>query len=207
MERHRVYLISPANAGGERAKLLLAPHANFDLATRLRNEGITLGEAYAFISGLYFRGKLAYATAFATPPPNSPGAFVITGQGLIPPETVVTLAQFMLIAAVPIDIANPHYRAAVERDCRSLHASTGENCDFVLLGSVASVKYIEPMSSVFGPRLLFPEEFVGRGDMSRGGLLLRCARAREGLHYVPVGDATRHGPRPPRLPKLGFSGA
>jgi hypothetical protein len=36
--------------------------------------------------------------------------------------------------------------------------------------------------------------------MSRGGLLLRCARAGTELPYVGVRDAVRRGPRPPRLP-------
>jgi hypothetical protein len=64
------------------------------------------------------------------------------------------------------------------------------------------VKYLAPMVGVFGERLLFPVEFVGRGDMSRGGLMLRCARAGTELTYAPVGSVTRHGPRPPRLPRL-----
>jgi len=41
--------------------------------------------------------------------------------------------------------------------------------------------------------------FVGRGDMSRGGLLLRSVRYEVELDYVPVAGAVRHGPRPPRL--------
>ena len=41
--------------------------------------------------------------------------------------------------------------------------------------------------------------FVGRGDMSRGGLLLRHARSGVELDYLPLRGATRHGARPPRL--------
>src|SRR5437870_5647388 len=40
---------------------------------------------------------------------------------------------------------------------------------------------------------------VGRGDMSRGGLLLRQAAADVELTYVPIAGAVRHGPRPPKL--------
>ena len=66
----------------------------------------------------------------------------------------------------------------------------------MLLGSVATGKYLGPMFAIFGHRLLFPEEFAGRGDMSRGGLLLpRAARAGEQLRYAPVGEMTRHGAR------------
>ena len=72
----------------------------------------------------------------------------------------------------------------------------------VLLGSIASAKYVDILLEVFGDRLLFPVEFVGRGDMSRGGLLLRSVRAGEQLTYVPVRGAVRHGPRPPKLPPI-----
>jgi hypothetical protein len=200
---HRIFLLSPANAAGERGRLLSRPNANFDLALRLRSGGATLGEAFAFISGLYFRGKLAYAQAFAAPPSGVPGAFVITsGHGLMPPETAITLEQFERIASIPIDSTEARYREPLERACRTLDEIAGPECEFVLLGSVATLKYLEPMFGVFGHRLLFPEEFIGRGDMSRGGLMLRCARAGLELTYAPLGNLTRHGPRPPRLPKL-----
>ncbi|PWT99873.1 MAG: hypothetical protein C5B51_26335 [Terriglobia bacterium] len=198
-----MFLLSPAHAGGERAKLLLRPDANFDLATRLRRGGAALGEVFAFISGLYFRGKLAYAQAFAAPPEGVPGAFVIGGgYGLMPPDTVITYEQLQQIASIPIDIAEPRYLEPLERACRILDEIAGPECDFILLGSVATVKYLEPMFAVFGHRLLIPEEFIGRGDMSRGGLMLRSSRAGTQLSYVPIGKLTRHGPRPPRLPKI-----
>ncbi len=203
-KRRRIFLLSPANAGGDRARLLMRPGASFDLAARLQRQGAPLGEAFTFISGLYFRGKVAYAAAFAAPPEGVPGAFVITsGCGLVPPETVVTMDQLRQIASVPIDAAEARYRQPLENSCRILDEIAGPDCDFVLLGSVATLKYLEPMFGIFGHRLLFPEEFVGRGDMSRGGLLLRCARGGTQLTYVPLGNLTRHGKRPPKLPKLG----
>jgi hypothetical protein len=199
---HRIFLLSPANAGGQRARLLFNELAPFALAQRLRREGAPLGDVFAFISGLYFRGKLAYSKAFAAPPAGLPAAFVITaGAGLVPPETVVTLAQLQQIAAVPVDAADARYRLPLERHCRELDELAGPDCDFVLLGSVASLKYLEPLVAVFGERLLFPPDFVGRGDMSRGGLMLRCARAGIELSYIPAGMTARHGTRPPRLPK------
>jgi hypothetical protein len=202
MPRRRIYLLSPANCGGPRAELLLAPHGKSDLARRLRSEGATLGEIFSFISELYFRGKLAYAQTFADPPPDVPGVLIITTAGLILPHTVVKLDQLQQLAGVPIDAADPRYRLPLERDCRALHASAGADTDFVLLGSVATGKYLEPMSAILGDRLLFPEIFVGRGDMSRGGLLLRSVRAGERLTYAPLGTLTRHGARPPKLPRL-----
>ena len=72
----------------------------------------------------------------------------------------------------------------------------------MLLGSIATVKYLEPLVRTLGTRLLYPVAFAGRGDMSRGGLLLRAARSGVELEYEPLGEATRHGPRPPKLPKL-----
>jgi predicted kinase len=198
--RHRIFLLSPAFAGGKRAQVLLRPGASFELAVRLRREGVPLGEAFAFMSGLYFRGKLAYSKAFATPPADIPGVFVVTaGSGLVPPETMITLEQLQYIASIPIDSGDVRYREPLERACRTLDEIAGQNCDFVLLGSVATLKYLEPMFGVFGHRLLFPEEFAGRGDMSRGGLMLRCVRAGLQLTYVPLGNLTRHGPRPPKL--------
>jgi predicted kinase len=202
-QRHRIFLLSPAFAGGKRAQILLRPGADFELAARLRREGIPLGEAFAFMSGLYFRGKLAYAGAFASPPPDIPGSFVITGgSGLVPPETIVTIEQLEYIATIPIDAADARYREPLERACRTLDELAGPSTDYVLLGSVATLKYLEPMVGVFDSRLLFPEEFAGRGDMSRGGLMLRCASAGVQLTYVPLGKLTRHGPRPPKLPPM-----
>jgi hypothetical protein len=200
MSAHRIFLLSPANLHGQRGLLLARPEAAFDLALRLRCGRATLGETFAFVSGLYFRGKIAYAEAFAAPPEGIPGAFVIAaGLGLVPPETPISVAHLNEIASVPIDAGNARYRGPLERDCRTLYEIAGGDCDFILLGSVATVKYLEPMSAIFGERLLFPREFIGRGDMSRGGLMLRCARAGMELTYDPVGAATRHGPRPARL--------
>ena len=69
MPPFRIFLLSPAHCGGKRAELLLNDRASFSLAVRLRSEaGATLGEAFSFLSGLYFRGKLAYADHFARPP-------------------------------------------------------------------------------------------------------------------------------------------
>lgn len=202
-KQHRVFLLSPANASGTRAQLILRDRAPFGLAARFRREGLPLGEVFSFISGLYFRGKLAYARAFAAAPGAVEGVFVITSsRGLVPPETMVTLEELRKISVVPIVASDSRYRAPLEHDARKLAALVGENCEIVLLGSIASPKYVEPLLGVFGERLVFPAEFVGRGDMSRGGLMLRCARAGTQLTYVSVATAVRHGPRPAKLPKL-----
>jgi hypothetical protein len=193
MATPRVFLLSPANSGGERAQLLFNPRARFDLAHRLRTEGATLGEVFAFLSGLYFRGKLAYAERFGLP------LVITTNTGLVPAGTHVTLDTLRAAARVNIKAANPRYRRPLLASARTVAEHLGPDRAVTLLGSIASDKYVEALLSVFGERLTFPLEFVGRGDMSRGGLLLRCVRDGQELTYVPVAGAVRHGPRPPRL--------
>jgi hypothetical protein len=183
--------------------MILSDRATFDLALRLQQQGAPLGAIYAFISGLYFRGKLAYAEAFASPPEGLTGSFVITpGRGLLPPELPITMEELRQIATVPVDADEPRYRAPLERDARILDGLGGPDCHYILLGSLATEKYVEPLLEIFGERLLVPVDFAGRGDMSRGGLLLRCARSRVELGYIRADRAVRHGPRPPRLPKV-----
>ena len=100
---------------------------------------------------------------------------------------------------MPVDHAEARYRAPLLRDLGAL-ARSWADAEVVLLGSIASDKYAEPLRGVLGARLLFPAEFVGRGDMSRGGLMLRCVEGRRELRYVPLEGAARRGSRPERLP-------
>jgi len=205
----RVFLLSPAHCGGRRAQLLFRDEAGFDLARRLRSrDGAPLGEVFSFLSGLYFRGKLAYAHAFARAAAGDPGVLVITPcQGLRPPEIRVGLPLLRRYGRVGIDPTDPRYRRPLVRDARALAEALGDRpeSDVVLLGSVATAKYVEPLLEVFGPRLVFPADFAGRGDMSRGGLLLRCVDEGRELDYVPLRTATRHGPRPaPLQPARGL---
>src|SRR5690349_19263132 len=202
-EYHRVFLLSPANSSGERMQMLLRPAAQFDLARRLRAGAATLGEAFEFTSGLYFRGKLAYARKFARPPQGVPGALVIApGAGLVPADAAVDAEQIVRLGKIPVDARDHRFRIPLEDTARLVRGALPAEAEIVLLGSVASDKYVAPLLGVFGERLLFPPTFVGRGDMSRGGLLLRCARSGEELAYAPVRGAVRHGPRPPKLPRL-----
>lgn len=195
----RLFLLSPAHAGGKRAQLLLNDNASFALAERLRRPGgVPLGEAFSFVSGLYFRGKVTYARRFARPPAGRPGVYVITAsRGLVPEETCVGPGDLREFAGVDIHSADPRYRAPLERDLAALLAIRG--AEIVLLGSIATGKYVDVLLEMAGGRLLFPVEFVGRGDMSRGGLLLRAARAGTELEYAPVAGAVRRGPRPVKL--------
>ncbi len=126
---------------------------------------------------------------------------ITAGAGLVPPDVRVTAAELRAFATIPIDPRDPRYRAPLERDVAAL-ARAAPRAEVVLLGSVASGKYVDVLLGALGDRLVFPDAFVGRGDMSRGGLMLRCVRAGQELTYVPVAGALRSGPRPPRLPKL-----
>jgi hypothetical protein len=180
--------------------MLFSPNAHFDLAQRLQNSSVPLGEVFSFISGLYFRGKLAYAERFNNPPPGVPGVHIITAaSGLLLPHEPMTLAKLKSISASRVDPENPAYRKPLDRDAFRLRELAGTETQVVLLGSIATEKYAQPLLEVFGERLLFPREFVGRGDMSRGGLLLRCCSSGSPLEYLPVLGGTRRGPRPPKL--------
>jgi len=180
--------------------MLLREQADFDVARRLREGCASIGEVYTFISGLYFRGKIAYAEAFRAALAGIPPVLVIVpGAGLVPPHTVIDLEQLRAIADVPVAEENAIYRDTLQRSAATLDRHAGPACSYVLLGSIASGKYTGPLLEIFGERLLFPSDFIGRGDMSRGGLMLRCARSGTELPYVPVKGALRHGARPPRL--------
>jgi hypothetical protein len=205
----QIFLLSPANCAGRRASMVMSERATFNLAVQLRTrDGAPLGDVFAFLSGLYFRGKLAYARAFARPPdPESPisgaGSFVITpNAGLRAIDTLVTLDALRNFARVDIAIDNPRYRKPLEQSAKALAQDIGPDCLVILLGSIASPKYVDVLLAIFGDRLLFPIEFVGRGDMSRGGLLLRRAADGVELDYVAVAGAVLHGARPPKLPPL-----
>jgi len=190
------FLLSPAYCAGRRAKILLRPDSTLAIAERLRAGSLTLGDAFSFCSGLYFRGKITYARRFA---PEA--TFVITPtRGLQPPDTVVTADLIREFAGVDIASDDVRYREPLERDLRALAAQLPADARVVLLGSVATGKYVDVLVRSLGRTLHFPPSFVGRGDMSRGGLLLRHAAGGVELDYsVLEPNVKRRGPRPPRL--------
>lgn len=196
----RVFLLSPARCDGRRAQMLLNPEAGFDLARRIREpRGAPIGEVFSFLSGLYFRGKLAYATAFGEPI----GGFVITtDRGLVTPDTLITRADLLAFSKVDLATAGKRYVAPLRKHAERLADDLPAESLIVLLGSIATGKYCDTLTAVFGTRLVFPSTFVGRGDMSRGGLLLRHARDGRELDYESVLGAVRHGKRPPKLERL-----
>ncbi len=203
MSALRIFLLSPARLDGVRAQQLFAPKTSFTLARDLRTrDGVPIGDVYRFLSSLYFRGKLAYARRFGRAGDGwlAAGALVITpSRGLLPPVSRVCLEHLEEFREVPIGADEPRFRKPLVRDAALLREALGPDGRAILLGSIATPKYTEPLREALGDRLLFPKELIGRGDMSRGGLLLRCVESGTELTYEPLGDQPRRGPRPPKL--------
>jgi len=201
----RVFLLSPAHSGGKRAALLTRPAASFELARQVQIGAATLGDVFSFCSGLYFRGKLTYARHFAE---SSLAVRIITpSRGLVSPDTSIGIHDLAEFADVAVDSAEPRFTGpltATSLDVAALGAG-----EVILLGSVATGKYLDTLLPIFGDRLLFPEEFAGRGDMSRGALLLRAVTAGQELNYAPVLPVRRakaRSERPSRKIKKSIAG-
>jgi hypothetical protein len=197
---NRVFILSPARAGGRRAQLLTRHDATFELARQVQIGDAALGDVFAFCSGLYFRGKLTYARRFARPIEGVVGVQVITpSRGLLSADVRVGSAELLEFAKVAVDVDEPRFTEPLLQSAERLAAMS---CEVVLLGSVATGKYVDCLLPILGRRLLFPSDFVGRGDMSRGGLLLRCAARNEELNYIPLSGAVRCGRRAAKLSAL-----
>jgi hypothetical protein len=199
-----VFLLSPAYCGGRRAKLLLREGSSMALAIKLAEGTLPLGEAFSFMSGLYFRGKVAYASAFGRRVDPGPTAFVITPtRGLQPPDVLIDRDVIEEFATLDVAHDEPRYRDPLVADACRLATVLADDARVVLLGSVATAKYLDVLADAFDARLYFPAAFIGRGDMSRGGLMLRSADSGQELEYLSFASATtRRGPRPPKLAPL-----
>jgi hypothetical protein len=191
----RIFLLSPANLSGLRAKQLASPRATFDLAVQYRSEqGVAIGDAFAFMSSLYFRGKISYARRFAVPSPlvGGDGIFVITsGYGLVAPDWRLNEERMKRMKKIDVDASTRSYTKPLKEHADLLHRALDDDAEVVLLGSVATGKYVDVLRPILGNRLRFPAVFAGLGDMARGGLMLRAARAGKELEYTTL-DAPRH---------------
>lgn len=194
-----LFLLSPAIVTGLRAKQLMSIRATFELARRYRTaEGVEIGDAFAFMSALYFRGKLAYARRFAQPSAavGGDGIFVITsGFGLVPADWRITAERMKRMQKIDIDLATRNYVKPLQHDAQLIARALANEPDaqVVLLGSIATGKYVDVLRPLFGEKLRFPSAFAGLGDMARGGLMLRAARTGQELEYVTL-DANRKRP-------------
>jgi hypothetical protein len=197
----RLFLLSPAHVGGLRAALLLNPKAPFALAREFHTKGLSLAAVFTFASGLYFRGKITYASHFAQATRGDLVRVITSNAGLVDPATPVGPTEITAYGATDIDLLDPRYHRPLLRHARALAKKIGPDGTVILLGSIATPKYRDLLLRVFGDRLLFPRDFVGRGDMSRGALLLRAARANRELPYEKVRDAVLTGRRAPRAPR------
>jgi hypothetical protein len=190
----RIFLLSPAHSGGKRAAMLTRPEATFELARQVQIGAASLGEVFAFCSGLYFRGKLAYARHFAEPPDGVPGVQIITpSRGLVAAETLVGTRDLSEFATIPVDRKDSRFTGPLRQSVEAI--SLLDSSEVILLGSVATGKYTETLLPILGKRLLFPADFAGRGDMSRGALLLRSVAANQELRYDPVSPVSPRGTR------------
>ena len=152
------------------------------------DQGVPIALAFAFMSALYFRGKIAYALHFTA----IENIHVIApGFGLVPPDWRITEERMKTLRRTPVDVRKRNYRKPLERDALTLVARVDDDAQVVLLGSVASDKYVDILWPIFGSRLRFPAAFAGLGDMARGGLMLRAVRADRELAYTTL-DAPRH---------------
>jgi hypothetical protein len=186
-----IFLLSPANVSGIRAKQLTSPRAKFDAARLYQSEeGVPIAIAFAFMSALYFRGKIAYALHFARP--QETGVHVIApGFGLVPPHWRITEERMKKLRKTDVDLRDKSYVKTLKATANEVAAQLDDDARVVLLGSVATGKYVDILLPIFRSRLLFPVAFAGLGDMSRGGLMLRAVRADKELQYTTL-DAPRH---------------
>jgi hypothetical protein len=186
----RIFLLSPASLTGIRAKQMTRKAAQFAVARLYRSDGgVEIADAFSFMSALYFRGKIAYARRFASVPE---GIFVIApGYGLVAPEWKLDPERMKKMRRTAVDVKVSAYRRPLEAHARELASSMQPETLVVLLGSIATGKYIDILWPIFGDRLRFPASFAGIGDMSRGALMLRAAASGEELEYATL-DAPRH---------------
>jgi hypothetical protein len=187
-----IFLLSPASLTGIRAKQLMSPRAEFDAARMYRSpEGVPIALAFAFMSALYFRGKITYALHFSE---LEKIRVIAPGFGLVPPEWRITEDRMKILRRTPVDVGKRSYRKPLERDAMAIAGSLDDDSQVILLGSVATGKYVDILRPILGDRLRFPAIFAGLGDMSRGGLMLRAVRENRELEYATL-DAPRHRSR------------
>ena len=207
----RIFLLSPASTDGLRAQQLTSPRAGFGAAERYRSpEGVTIEEAFTFMSSLYFRGKIGYARHFAAPPPElALGSRTTASWSSLPASgwcrraCRITPEEMKKLRRTPVDLKSRAYCAPMKKHVEQLRdlapdglgGAPGQRRDRQVRGPAAA-----------GPRdrLLFPRDFAGAGDMKRGGMMLRAVREDRELS---LRHPRRAPPPRPRLKLLAGSGS
>ena len=185
----RIFLLSPALLGGVRGRRILEGRGPAWLVEALSGGGrVPLGDVHAFISSLYFRGKRAYGRRFGVRTAGSATLVITPDRGLVPEDEPVDRKALARMAEVKVDPGEPRYRRPLVESARHLVDELGPHGRVVLLGSLATPKYLDPLGAVLRGRVLVPAAFVGLGDMQRGSLLLRAVEAGEELAYVDAGE-------------------
>lgn len=179
-----LFLLSPANLGGERARLLTSAQARFPAAARYRQGGLTIGEAFAWISSLYFRAKLHYARRFGSLATGSAVLVIAPGFGLVPEDWPLSSDRWRRLRRVPVDPRRPAFRRPLATACDELRQRLSADDRIVFLGGLSAERYLSVLGPALGPHLLIPRDFVSRGQMQRGSLLLRAIRDDEELVYA-----------------------
>jgi hypothetical protein len=195
-----IFLLPPALLSGQRGRLLRGRKADFPAAVQLREAaGIPIAELFSFLSSLYFRGKIAYARRFASEHAETAILVIAPGFGLVPPEWPVTRERLRRLARTPVDPRRRSYHFPLRTAATALGERLPESARVVLLGSLASGKYIDILLPCLGGRLHFPCAFAGTGDMQRGSMMLTAARTGTELDYAPLLGTVRRPP-PPAAP-------
>ena len=202
----KLFLLSPAKINGARATFLMNPQATFALARQLHREGLPLADVFTFASGLYFRGKITYARQFAQSKTSDLIRIITTNRGLVDPLLHVKPSDLAAFGEVDIHESNTSYHEPLRRDAETLRKQLNPDGLAILLGSIATAKYRDVLLHGFGSQLVFPSDFIGRGDMSRGALLLRAAKENIELPYTAVQGAIYRGKRAPRVGPAKDSG-
>jgi hypothetical protein len=107
-------------------------------------------------------------------------------MGLVPHDMLIRMSTLRIFSRGAINVTNRRYCSSLQCSAKQLVRQVGSECEVVLLGSIASGKYLMLLSPIFARWLRVPAEFIGRGDMSRGGLLLRCVNDNRELTYIDV---------------------
>src|SRR5262249_51339113 len=149
-----VFLLSPAHSAGKRAGMLMRRESQSPIAIALRSNALSLGDAFAFMSGLYFRGKLAYAERFGG------GVIITPTRGLMSPSTIATRELLEEFADVDISAGSERYRVPLMRDATALASRLETGMRVALLGSIATQKYVDILFAALGDRLYFPRDFI-----------------------------------------------